>query len=69
MPRRPCLNIAGIPWHINQRGNNRTACFYADEDYLYCLKALSEQAEKYRCAIHACVLMTNHVHFLLAPNK
>ena len=69
MPRRPRLAIAGIPWHIIQRGNNRTACFYAEEDYRYYLYTLREQAEKYRCAIHAYVLMTNHVHMLLTPEK
>jgi REP element-mobilizing transposase RayT len=33
MPRRARISIAGIPWHVIQRGNNRSACFYADEDY------------------------------------
>lgn len=69
MPRRARLAIAGIPWHIIQRGNNRTACFYADEDYLRYLDTLGEMARKYGCAIHAYVLMTNHVHLLLTPKK
>jgi hypothetical protein len=33
MPRRPRLRVAGLPVHIIQRGNNRQACFFADEDY------------------------------------
>jgi Transposase and inactivated derivatives len=69
MPRRLRLTIAGIPWHIIQRGNNRTACFYADDDYRYYLQTLRVQAKKYQCAIHAYVLMTNHVHLLLTPEK
>lgn len=69
MPRRSRLAIAHIPWHIIQRGNNRTSCFYADDDYRYFLQTLQEQAEKYHCAIHAYVLMTNHVHLLLTPSK
>jgi len=69
MPRRARLAIAGIPWHIIQRGNNRTACFYAVRDYRYYLQTLSEQAQKYDCAIHAYVLMSNHVHLLLTPQK
>lgn len=69
MPRRARLAIAGIPWHIIQRGNNRTACFYTDDDYRYYLARLKEQAEKYHCAIHAYVLMTNHVHLLVTPEK
>ena len=69
MPRRPRLNVPGIPWHIIQRGNNRSACFYDDADYLYYLATLAEQADKHRCWIHAYVLMTNHVHLLLTPEK
>lgn len=67
MPRRARLAIAGIPWHIIQRGNNRSACFYADEDYLYYLDHLKQQSDKFGCAIHAYCLMTNHVHLLITP--
>lgn len=59
MPRRPRLAIAGIPWHIIQRGNNRSACFYAESDYCYYLQVLREKTRKYGCAVHAYVLMTN----------
>jgi len=67
MPRRARLVIPGIPWHIIQRGNNRSACFYDNCDYQYYLDTLAEQAAKYRCSIHAWCLMTNHVHLLLTP--
>ncbi len=67
MPRRARLAIAGIPWHIIQRGNNRSACFYAPEDYRRYLETLGELAKKYGGALHAYVLMTNHVHLLLTP--
>jgi len=33
MPRRPRLSLPDVPHHVIQRGNNRDACFYADEDY------------------------------------
>jgi putative transposase len=69
MPRRARLSIPGIPWHIIQRGNNRSACFYADEDYPLYLDLLEELAGKFGCAVHAYVLMTNHVHLLLTPEK
>ncbi len=69
MPRRARLTIPGIPWHIIQRGNNRTACFYAEEDYRRYLDTLKEQAEKFGCTVHAYVLMTNHVHLLLTPER
>ncbi|MCK4742220.1 MAG: transposase [Sulfuriflexus sp.] len=67
MPRRARLVVPGIPWHIIQRGNNRSACFYADEDYHRYLDTLKEQAKKYDCVVHAYCLMTNHVHLLLTP--
>lgn len=67
MPRRARLRLPGLPLHINQRGNNRSACFYADEDYALYLHHLGELARKFRCAVHAYVLMTNHVHLLLTP--
>ncbi|MDX9767777.1 MAG: transposase [Ectothiorhodospiraceae bacterium] len=69
MPRRARLAIPGIPWHIIQRGNNRSACFYAEDDYRRYLDTLREQAQKHGCLIHAYVLMTNHVHLLLTPEK
>jgi putative transposase len=30
MPRRARILLPGIPVHLIQRGNNRSACFYAD---------------------------------------
>jgi len=69
MPRRARLAIPGIPWHIIQRGNNRTPCFYADEDYRRYLLTLRELANKFECAVHAYVLMTNHVHLLVTPGR
>jgi len=46
MPRRARLAMAGVAWHVIQRGNNRSACFYAEEDYQFYLNALKEQAKK-----------------------
>ena len=67
MPRRPRLSIAGIPWHVIQRGHNRQNCFHREDDYYYYLDTLHEQARKHGCDVHAYVLMTNHVHLLLTP--
>jgi putative transposase len=69
MPRRARLSIPGIPWHIIQRGNNRAVCFYAEQDYLFYLEHLDALARRFGCAIHAYVLMTNHVHLLLTPEQ
>jgi putative transposase len=67
MPRRPRVNLVGYPQHVVQRGHNREACFFADEDYLFYLHWLREGAKKYGCTIHAYALMTNHVHLLATP--
>ena len=67
MPRRSRIIMPGVPTHIIQRGNNRQVCFYADEDYQLYLDWLKEYAQATDCAIHAYVLMTNHVHLLLTP--
>ena len=69
MSRRARLTIAGIPWHIIQRGHNRCPCFFADCDYQYYLEDLQKQAARFSCLVHAYVLMTNHVHLLLTPSK
>ena len=67
MPRRPRLQAPGLPVHIIQRGNNRQACFFAEEDMQLFLEHLAKLAKRFRCALHAYVLMTNHFHLLLTP--
>ena len=59
--------VPGQPLHLIQRGNNRAECFVDDEDRTYYLRTLREASRRMRCAIHAYVLMTNHVHLLLTP--
>ena len=68
MARRSRTLIAGIPLHVIPRGNNRQACFFADQAYQFYLQCLKQAATKYQCALHAYVLMTNHVHLLLTPS-
>lgn len=69
MPRRARLAVAGIPWHIIQRGNNRTTCFYCADDCQRYLQYLAGQTPKFACHIHAYCLMTNHVHLLITPER
>jgi len=69
MARLPRINIANIPQHVIQRGNNRGVCFFADADYTVYLDKLREFANKYKVAVHSYVLMTNHVHLLLTPSN
>jgi putative transposase len=66
MARRSRLKLAGIPVHLIQRGNNRSACFFAEDDYQFYLDNLGEVlCRKYKVELHAYVLMTNHVHLLM----
>lgn len=67
MPRLARLRVAGLPVHIIQRGNNRQACFFAEEDYRLFLDCLAGLAKRFKCSLHAYVLMTNHMHLLLTP--
>ncbi len=68
MARMPRIVVPGQALHIVQRGNDQQAVFYAEEDYLLYLEALQQAAERYQCAVHAYVLMTNHVHLLVTPS-
>ncbi len=69
MARRARLIFAGVPQHLIQRGNNRQATFFAEEDYRCYLGWLLEAAKKYDCRIYAYVLMTNHVHLLASAQR
>jgi len=65
MARKARIVLPGVPQHVIQRGNNRQACFYAEEDYRFYLECLEKATKKFDCEIHAYVLMTNHVHLLV----
>ncbi len=67
MSRKTRFVITGVPQHVIQRGHNREPCFYSNEDYFQYLDNLREAAIKNGAAIHAYVLMTNHVHILVTP--
>ena len=69
MARRPRLFIEGQPHHVILRGNNRTITFKTEADYLFFLLCLREASSKYVLAVHALVLMTNHVHLLVTPTS
>lgn len=52
-----------------QRGHNREPCFFCEDDYASYLYWLEKALRETGCALHAYVLMTNHVHLLLTPRK
>ncbi len=67
MPRRARIVLQGTPTHVVQRGHNRQRCFLRTGDYRVYLRILEELVAAHGCALHAYVLMTNHVHLLLTP--
>jgi putative transposase len=67
MPRPTRLVVAGHAHHIIHRGNNRQAIFFEDADRRFFLAALGEALGAHDCALHAYVLMTNHVHLPITP--
>ena len=67
MPRKPRFYLPEVPVHAIQRGHSREPVFFEDKDYQAYLSWLYEAAERYDCAIHAYVLMTNHIHILATP--
>lgn len=69
MPRKPRFYVPGAPVHAVQRGHNRSAVFFDDLDYLEYLRCLKQAADSCGGAVHAYVLMTNHVHLLLTPER
>ena len=68
MPRRARMYVAGMPYHIVQRGNNREAVFYEVEDYQFYVELMEELIKRYGVKCHAYVLMTNHIHLLVTPD-
>jgi len=59
--------VPGQSLHVIQRGNDRSAIFFADDDYARYREWLIEAAAEHGVSVHAHVLMTNHVHLLLTP--
>jgi REP element-mobilizing transposase RayT len=44
-------------------------CVFAEDDYCFYVDTLRALARRFGCPLHAYVLMTNHVHLLLAPQR
>ena len=67
MARLPRLVVSGLPHHLIQRGNNRQSIFVDELDCSRYLSELAELTTAHAVAIHAYVLMPNHVHLLATP--
>lgn len=67
MPRIPRVFLPGTPVHVVQRGNNRGQVFFRPGDAQVYLSWLQEAAGEHGLAVHAYVLMSNHIHLLVSP--
>ena len=67
MPRLPRFFVSGLPLHVIQRGNDRAPIFGGRGDLEFFRECLAYAARRHAVAIHAYVLMTNHVHLLVTP--
>jgi putative transposase len=67
MARLPRLVVPNQPHHIIQRGNDGQSVFRDAADYLEFLARLREAAKQFKVAIHAYVLMPDHLHLLATP--
>jgi putative transposase len=69
MARAARTYLPGVPLHVVQRGNDRAALFRDPFDFDCYLSCLSRATRHYSVAVHAYVLMTNHVHLLVTPGS
>lgn len=69
MPRFARVVIPDCPHHITQRGNNRQAVFFVEDDYRVYLYLLAEQAERIGLRIDGYCLMPNHIHLIATPGS
>ena len=69
MARLPRLTVTGYPHHVILRGNDRQDIFRTPADYQRMLDLLFEHSRAQGVDIHAYVLMSNHLHLLLTPQR
>ena len=69
MPRIARVVAAGYPHHITQRGNYRQKIFADDTDRRKYLSLLKEESKRYHLIILAYCLMSNHLHFMVLPQR
>lgn len=67
MARLPRLALGGHLHHLIHRGHNLQPIVVDDEDRKTLLAALQDSAATHKVAIHAYVVMPNHLHLLATP--
>ena len=69
MARLPRLTVTGFPHHVILRGNNRQPIFLGNADRERMLALIEQHSQAQAVHVHAYVLMDNHLHLLLTPQK
>lgn len=67
MARQARWSLPGHVHHVLVRGNNRQSIFVDDDDRQRLLRQLGECAREHGVALHAYVLMPDHLHLLATP--
>ncbi|MEP3928637.1 transposase [Rhodopirellula bahusiensis] len=69
MPRQKRLDVAGGIYHALNRGNAKQKIFHKPEDYAAFERVLGQGLERYEVQIYSYVLMPNHWHLVLRPDR
>lgn len=67
MARMARVVVAGVPYHVTQRGNRRQNVFFHADDYRRYVALLRAHCDKWATRIWAYCLMPNHVHLIAVP--
>jgi putative transposase len=65
----PRIFLPNVPCHVTMRGNDRQAIVRSDADRMRLLGCLGQESRRCGMAIHAYVVMTNHIHLLATGNS
>src|SRR5512143_2500880 len=69
MARNARAVVLDTPHHVTQRGNGRQDVFFTDRDREVYLAAFFDYASRYGLRVLGYCLMTNHVHFVVIPER
>ena len=69
MARPLRLDVPDALYHVLARGNQRRSVFRDDTDFRRYLGLLSRYQRRDGFLLYACVLMPNHVHLLISPQR
>jgi putative transposase len=69
MPRNPRCVLPEVAYHVTQRGVDRADVFFSQADRETYLHLIQDQREDAGVRVLGWCLMTNHVHWLVVPER